>query len=252
MKASSQSHRPTNHRITTRAKAMATRGSGSAASCFLGSPLSWPKLLASILLVSLLLLQPATTSKERRHQHQQQRNSALAEAKSLHKRSFSGLGCLGVYDKAKFARLDRICEECYQMYREPEIHQTCRWVQLANPHFGIHILTSSHPRILAFSHPRILTTRSLTHRGFVTKSDTPIDPIAPAAASLVTSARHWQARLFPEQGLQSLRQRPPPEHGGEAHHRHGWRNVRQVTPPDSQSYSINQPIERASRCDARR
>lgn len=48
------------------------------------------------------------------------------EAKGVHKRSFAGLGCLGVYDKAKFARLDRVCEECYQLYREPDIHSACR------------------------------------------------------------------------------------------------------------------------------
>ncbi|GFY55367.1 hypothetical protein TNIN_85291 [Trichonephila inaurata madagascariensis] len=34
------------------------------------------------------------------------------------KRSFSDLGCMGVFDKAKFARLDRVCEECYQLFRE--------------------------------------------------------------------------------------------------------------------------------------
>ncbi|KFM72109.1 Ion transport peptide-like protein, partial [Stegodyphus mimosarum] len=38
------------------------------------------------------------------------------------KRSFSELGCMGVYDKAKFARLDRVCEECYQLFRESDVH----------------------------------------------------------------------------------------------------------------------------------
>ncbi|GBN04259.1 Ion transport peptide-like [Araneus ventricosus] len=42
------------------------------------------------------------------------------------KRGFSDLGCMGVYDKAKFARLDRVCEECYQLYRESDVHTTCR------------------------------------------------------------------------------------------------------------------------------
>ncbi|GFQ81975.1 ion transport peptide-like [Trichonephila clavata] len=42
------------------------------------------------------------------------------------KRSFAGLGCMGVYDKAKFARLDRVCEECYQLFREPDVHTSCR------------------------------------------------------------------------------------------------------------------------------
>lgn len=49
-----------------------------------------------------------------------------SEAKGIFKRSFAGLGCLGVYDKAKYARLDRVCEECYQLYREPDIHTACR------------------------------------------------------------------------------------------------------------------------------
>lgn len=49
-----------------------------------------------------------------------------SQGKEIVKRSFAGLGCLGVYDKAKFARLDRVCEECYQLYREPEIHTACR------------------------------------------------------------------------------------------------------------------------------
>jgi hypothetical protein len=48
------------------------------------------------------------------------------ESKGIFKRSFAGLGCLGVYDKAKFARLDRVCEECYTLYREPDIHSACR------------------------------------------------------------------------------------------------------------------------------
>lgn len=51
---------------------------------------------------------------------------AAQESKGVFKRSFAGLGCLGVYDKAKFARLDRVCEECYTLYREPDIHSACR------------------------------------------------------------------------------------------------------------------------------
>jgi len=49
-------------------------------------------------------------------------------ASNLHKRSFASLGCMGDYDKAKFARLDRVCDECYQMFREPDVHTMCRWV----------------------------------------------------------------------------------------------------------------------------
>ena len=49
-----------------------------------------------------------------------------SHGRELQKRSFSQIGCLGIYDKAKFTRLDRICEECYQLYREPELHGMCR------------------------------------------------------------------------------------------------------------------------------
>ena len=52
--------------------------------------------------------------------------SSGIKSANLHKRSFAQLGCMGEYDKAKFARLDRVCEECYQMFREPDIHAMCR------------------------------------------------------------------------------------------------------------------------------
>ncbi|KAJ8958673.1 hypothetical protein NQ318_016398 [Aromia moschata] len=44
----------------------------------------------------------------------------------LTKRSFFDLQCKGVYDKSIFARLDRICEDCYNLFREPSIHSLCR------------------------------------------------------------------------------------------------------------------------------
>ncbi|GFV11773.1 ion transport peptide-like [Trichonephila clavipes] len=50
----------------------------------------------------------------------------VATSEQEMKRSFAGLGCMGVYDKAKFARLDRVCEECYQLFREPDVHTLCR------------------------------------------------------------------------------------------------------------------------------
>ncbi|XP_014274474.1 ion transport peptide-like isoform X1 [Halyomorpha halys] len=44
----------------------------------------------------------------------------------LNKRSFFDLQCKGVYDKSIFARLDRICEDCYNLFREPQLHSLCR------------------------------------------------------------------------------------------------------------------------------
>ncbi|XP_054161098.1 ion transport peptide-like [Oppia nitens] len=63
-------------------------------------------------------------------------SSSVAECRDLHKRTFAGLGCLGIYDKAKFARLDRVCEECYQLYREPDLHTSCRQDCFRNEVFG--------------------------------------------------------------------------------------------------------------------
>lgn len=47
---------------------------------------------------------------------------------SVQKRSFYDLQCKGVYDKSIFARLDLICDDCYNLFREPQLHQLCRWV----------------------------------------------------------------------------------------------------------------------------
>ncbi|CAH1163333.1 unnamed protein product [Phaedon cochleariae] len=52
--------------------------------------------------------------------------SALLLHHHLTKRSFFDLQCKGVYDKSIFARLDRICEDCYNLFREPSVHSLCR------------------------------------------------------------------------------------------------------------------------------
>ncbi|KAK2588855.1 hypothetical protein KPH14_001723 [Odynerus spinipes] len=44
----------------------------------------------------------------------------------LGKRSYLDISCKGVYDKSIFARLDRICEDCYNLFREPQLHVLCR------------------------------------------------------------------------------------------------------------------------------
>ncbi|KAG9509834.1 hypothetical protein GZH46_01636 [Fragariocoptes setiger] len=73
------------------------------------------KVSFAVLLASLLLIMLPGNSEQNQ-----------SEARDLFKRSFSGLGCLGNFDKAKFARLERVCEECYQLYREPDLHSMCR------------------------------------------------------------------------------------------------------------------------------
>lgn len=48
------------------------------------------------------------------------------EEKSRDKRSFYDIQCKGIYDKAIFARVDQICEDCYNIFREPKLHSLCR------------------------------------------------------------------------------------------------------------------------------
>lgn len=46
---------------------------------------------------------------------------------SLAKRSsFFDIECKGVYNKSIFFRLDRICEDCYNLFREPQLHTLCK------------------------------------------------------------------------------------------------------------------------------
>ena len=44
------------------------------------------------------------------------------------KRGFAQLNCFGVNDRAKFASLNHVCEECYQLYRDQNLHKGCRYV----------------------------------------------------------------------------------------------------------------------------
>ena len=46
---------------------------------------------------------------------------------TLSKRSnFFDLECKGIFNKTMFFRLDRICEDCYQLFRETSIHRLCK------------------------------------------------------------------------------------------------------------------------------
>lgn len=52
--------------------------------------------------------------------------SFVMGSRPLSKRSFFDIQCKGVYDKGIFAKLDRICDDCYNLYREPQLHSLCR------------------------------------------------------------------------------------------------------------------------------
>ncbi|XP_073995716.1 ion transport peptide isoform X2 [Rhodnius prolixus] len=63
-------------------------------------------------------------------------SSRLVLSHPLNKRSFFDLQCKGVYDKSIFARLDRICEDCYNLFREPQLHSLCRSDCFASKYFA--------------------------------------------------------------------------------------------------------------------
>ncbi|PZC73065.1 CHH-like protein isoform X2 [Helicoverpa armigera] len=63
---------------------------------------------------------------------------AAAPPSSSHhvaRRSFFTLECKGVYDAAIFARLDRICDDCYNLFREPQLYTLCREKCFTSPYF---------------------------------------------------------------------------------------------------------------------
>ncbi|XP_055379661.1 ion transport peptide-like isoform X1 [Condylostylus longicornis] len=53
--------------------------------------------------------------------------STVPHSMSRRKRdTFFDLECKGTFNKALFYRLDRICEDCYQLFRETTVHRLCK------------------------------------------------------------------------------------------------------------------------------
>ena len=52
------------------------------------------------------------------------------EVSSVSKRSYAELQCRGVYDASIISRLERVCKDCYNLYKDDEILGFCRYVNL--------------------------------------------------------------------------------------------------------------------------
>nr|ANQ38658.1 CHH1L preproprotein [Chorismus antarcticus] len=52
--------------------------------------------------------------------------TALARGHSLPKRAVLDQSCKGIYDRELFKKLDRVCEDCYNLYRKPYVGIDCR------------------------------------------------------------------------------------------------------------------------------
>ena len=56
--------------------------------------------------------------------------TAIGKNKSKRKFTYTGLGCRGMFHKMIFSKLDRVCDECYDIFKIPEIHHLCRYFLL--------------------------------------------------------------------------------------------------------------------------
>nr|Q25589.1 RecName: Full=Crustacean hyperglycemic hormones A; Short=CHH A; Contains: RecName: Full=CHH precursor-related peptide A; Short=CPRP A; Contains: RecName: Full=Crustacean hyperglycemic hormone; Short=CHH; Flags: Precursor [Faxonius limosus]CAA55308.1 hypoglycemic hormone [Faxonius limosus] len=61
--------------------------------------------------------------------------SFLSQDQSVSKRQVFDQACKGIYDRAIFKKLDRVCEDCYNLYRKPYVATTCRQNCYANSVF---------------------------------------------------------------------------------------------------------------------
>ena len=95
------------NRPTKRGPVMAGRGEGSSKACQSKS------IVLLFLTLSFLY----------------EMSSASVFGHSLSKRSFFDIECRGVYDNTMYATVDRVCQDCYNLYREPELHTLCRYIK---------------------------------------------------------------------------------------------------------------------------
>nr|ARN17962.1 CHH1L precursor [Caridion steveni] len=52
--------------------------------------------------------------------------AALTRGHSVPKRAVLDQSCKGIFDRELFKKLDRVCEDCYNLYRKPYVGIDCR------------------------------------------------------------------------------------------------------------------------------
>ena len=55
-----------------------------------------------------------------------QSNSHLTGVPHQNKRSYANFQCRGIYDASIFVRLERVCQDCYNLYKDDEVLGLCR------------------------------------------------------------------------------------------------------------------------------
>nr|O15982.1 RecName: Full=Crustacean hyperglycemic hormones 7; AltName: Full=Pej-SGP-VII; Contains: RecName: Full=CHH precursor-related peptide 7; Short=CPRP 7; Contains: RecName: Full=Crustacean hyperglycemic hormone 7; Short=CHH 7; Flags: Precursor [Penaeus japonicus]BAA22562.1 Pej-SGP-VII [Penaeus japonicus] len=61
--------------------------------------------------------------------------TSLTRGRSLNKRAAFDPSCTGVYDRELLGRLSRLCDDCYNVFREPKVAMECRSNCFFNPAF---------------------------------------------------------------------------------------------------------------------
>uniref|UniRef100_A0A336LXX6 CSON007572 protein n=2 Tax=Culicoides sonorensis TaxID=179676 RepID=A0A336LXX6_CULSO len=60
---------------------------------------------------------------------------ALPQHTMARRSTFFDIECKGVYNKSIFFRLDRVCDDCYSLFREPQLHTLCKDNCFTNEYF---------------------------------------------------------------------------------------------------------------------
>ncbi|XP_037788076.1 crustacean hyperglycemic hormone-like isoform X2 [Penaeus monodon] len=88
------------------------------------------RLVQSAVLVSLLVALPACVTSENTNEIPasilSSPGDSLTGDQSISKRTISFNSCTGVYDRELLVRLDRVCEDCYNLYRDVGVAAECR------------------------------------------------------------------------------------------------------------------------------
>ncbi|XP_047483732.1 crustacean hyperglycemic hormones-like [Penaeus chinensis] len=81
-------------------------------------------------MVSLLVALPASVATENTNEIPtliySSPGDSLKGDQSLTKRTIAFSSCTGVYDRELLVRLDRVCEDCYNLYRDVVVEVQCR------------------------------------------------------------------------------------------------------------------------------
>ncbi|XP_063700007.1 ion transport peptide-like isoform X3 [Culicoides brevitarsis] len=51
---------------------------------------------------------------------------ALPQHSVARRSTFLDIECKGTFNKSIFYRLDRVCDDCYSLFREPQLHTLCK------------------------------------------------------------------------------------------------------------------------------